>query len=226
MRVKRKSQRKVSRKQKNRYAISFGGVAPVLQQAWDRAKTLRQNYEAFGLVASLNGTAGGTGREAAAVVEAQRRMEVLKSALEWRDPGDLHRSLKDDPVEGRFISASTGDIIVKHPIDGTILVDKRVNRIGSKISAKWVSQPTAPSHTNGNPIVKQLEAEAADPIKLPRHVSEQEYLMFLDLVKKHAFDYAAMSQDMRLNKYQLTAGQLKRKIHKVIPQSKATPVDS
>jgi hypothetical protein len=51
--------RKVSLKKKNPKKTSFGQTHPVLRKYWDKKKTLKQNYEAVGLISHLRGNSGG-----------------------------------------------------------------------------------------------------------------------------------------------------------------------
>jgi hypothetical protein len=46
----RNPSKKVKRIAKNRMNISFNGVHPLVQANWDKKKTLKENYEALGLL--------------------------------------------------------------------------------------------------------------------------------------------------------------------------------
>ena len=183
---------KVSRKEKHKMNISFAGVHPLIQQNWDKKKTLNQNYEAMGLVVNLSGTAGGKENQAEIHSKEFERLESLKNNVEWR-------SLDDEPIP--------------HPTPAQELnpdynVDEKVIHIGYKIDNKAL--PTI-KPTNDK-LISVFEWEAANAIKQQRHLSEQEQLIFNALISKHGQNYAAMARDLKLNKFQLTAGQLKRKM--------------
>ncbi|KAI8917322.1 ribosome biogenesis protein Nop16 [Entophlyctis helioformis] len=230
-RVRRKTRNpnsKTTRKQRNPYNVSFSGVHPLVQKTWDVTKTLRQNYKAMGLVSSLNGVAGGTGDEAARQHAELERFEQLKNNVEWRV---IDRSEPAD--ESESAGAGAGAASAKplepfahlQPLEGPIAVDERVKSIGSKVSARRTGNTTIyikPGSTSvaepaehvesSNPVIAAMEEQARNAVKLQRHASEQEHLVYSDLIRKHGDDYEAMSRDMRLNKYQLSAGQLRKKI--------------
>lgn len=64
-------------------------------------------------------------------------------------------------------------------------------------------------------IVKELENYAEHEVKDRRHMSTSE-VSFLDLlVEKYGDDYEAMQWDKKLNKFQHSAGELKRRIRKM-----------
>ena len=74
MRARRPNKTKVKRKAKNLNNISFAGVHKLVQQSWDKTKTLRQNYQKMGLVSSVGGSAGGSGMEAEEYIYAVRSL--------------------------------------------------------------------------------------------------------------------------------------------------------
>lgn len=61
-------------------------------------------------------------------------------------------------------------------------------------------------------IVRQLEAEARNQKKSERHQSEEERNWLSKLIAKHDDDYEAMQWDKKLNQFQHSAGELKRRI--------------
>lgn len=64
-------------------------------------------------------------------------------------------------------------------------------------------------------MVRQLEEMARNaPAPVPRTQSEREQDWLADLVEKHGEDYEAMKWDKKLNVYQQSAGDLKRRIMK------------
>jgi nucleolar protein 16 len=100
-------------------------------------------------------------------------------------------------------------------IEPEINVDKRSTRIGKKINLKIDPQfdellvKTAPIHTE---VIAELEKQAASFVPVQQRRSTQEAIIFDELVAKYGQDYQKMAADVKLNKYQLSAGQLKRKI--------------
>ncbi|KAI8920324.1 hypothetical protein PhCBS80983_g01520 [Powellomyces hirtus] len=199
---------KVSRKQKNPYDVSFAQAHPLVRKNWDKRLTLKQNYERMGLVSALNGAAGGTEHGAAERAAEQEVLEKQKEEIEWRsidaEPPTPIAPIEPEDEEGYDVD-----------VQGPVQIDPRVKRIGHKVGLKRqvvdVARPT-PSHS----VVEAMEAESRDVVKLIRHASEQEGKIFGDLLRKHARDYDAMALDMKLNKYQLSAGQLKKRIERLL----------
>ena len=66
--------------------------------------------------------------------------------------------------------------------------------------------------------IAALEEIAARPSDRPDHVPEGESLILQDLIRKHGDDYTKMARDMKLNAYQHTANQLKRRCAKYLSE--------
>ncbi|KAJ3271715.1 Nucleolar protein 16 [Terramyces sp. JEL0728] len=194
---------KVSRKQKNKNKVSFDGAHPLIQKTWDKKKTLLQNYENMGLVVKLNGVSGGTGREAAQRAQEMQKLEELKDQVEWRRLDSQPAQVEDSKEK------------VYTPLEGEIKTDSRATLIGQKVNLK------APQTQESKPtkIIEQLEEESKLTAPVIRHQSEQEAYVFETLLRKYRDDFNAMAKDIKLNKYQLTAGQLKKKMRKIIAKS-------
>lgn len=199
---------KVSRKQKNPHDISFVGAHPLVRKYWDKRLTLKQNYERMGLLAALNGAAGGTEHEGELRAKETEDWEKAKEAVEWRRL-DEEAPQKDDN------DGEDEDEDFDVDVNGAVEIDTRVKRIGQKVGlkSKAVLEPKAPLK---DAVVGAMEAEARDIIKLQRHASEQEGKVLGDLLRKHGRDYSAMSRDIKLNRYQLSAGQLRKRIERLI----------
>ncbi|KAJ2992776.1 Nucleolar protein 16 [Globomyces sp. JEL0801] len=204
--------RKVSRKQGNKKNISFEGVMPIIKENWDKTKTLKQNYDALGLVANLNGRAGGVGNEGAFQTKELKRIDELKDVIEWRTIESM------DEAKVKESAATVESNPLFEPIEGDVHVDQRVLRIGAKMNlrrARELDSLISPPESSKN-IVAAMEEQAKHVVKVINHQSEQENLVFEKLIAKYGDDYNAMARDMKLNKYQLSVGQLKKKMKKVI----------
>jgi nucleolar protein 16 len=172
--------------------ISMNKAHPLVQKNWDRKLTLLQNYEKLGLIPMLDGNAGGT----------QKKQELQKQEEEYRQ-----RVIEN--IEYRRLDeeeAPKPELIEKE-----VIPDDRVRRLGIQVSLRKVVDPTAKPKTT---VVEELEKEAAQYRPVVQHQSEQETLVFEQLVAKYGLDFDAMARDTKLNKYQLSAGQLKRKMKK------------
>ncbi|KAJ3323884.1 Nucleolar protein 16 [Blyttiomyces sp. JEL0837] len=108
------------------------------------------------------------------------------------------------------------------PIEPEIKTDPRAKRIGIHIGLKdknLTKKPKQKKSTKGEAvegegsIVALMEAEAAlGEAPRERHASDQEGMVLKALVKKYGDNVEGMARDIKLNKYQLTAGQLKKKL--------------
>ncbi|KAJ3173997.1 Nucleolar protein 16 [Geranomyces variabilis] len=212
---------KVRRRQKNPYDVSFAAAHPLVTKNWDKKLTLKQNYARLGLCAALNGAAGGTENAAAERAAEEIDAAELKNNIEWRviDPEAPAVSISesaaaaDDEADDVAVEDMEGYDV---EVGSVVAVDQRVRRIGHKVGLKRTLAATDSARKEAShSVIADMEAEAADTVKIIRHVSEQEELVFADLIKKHGSDYGAMAMDLRLNKYQLTKGQLKKRIEKL-----------
>lgn len=64
-------------------------------------------------------------------------------------------------------------------------------------------------------VVRQLEKLASEKKSKPRQLSEEERSWLERLVAKHGDDYEAMQWDKKLNQFQHSAGELRRRIKKL-----------
>ncbi|KAJ3248015.1 Nucleolar protein 16 [Chytriomyces hyalinus] len=202
--------------------ISFANVGlPLIAQNWDRNLTLRQNYQRMGLTANLNGKAGGEaihvrevrtagGDTGDFVVEMRSREEfdsmpsVGKAGggdLSGSNESDAHMSLIEEPVVvdpktqgvGRRLGLRMGTVPTSNASDAILSVKRKINPLPFNLADALIDEASkgeAPRHT---------------------HSSAQEVEILTVLSKKYKDDYDAMARDRKLNPYQLSAGQLKRK---------------
>jgi nucleolar protein 16 len=195
----RNPSKKVSRVQKHKFDISFQGSHPLVQKNWDKKLTLKQNYEKMGLTAQLGGYAGGTDHDFEVKKNHDKRMDMVKAEVEWRSIDDIQvREVKQETIEG------------------DIRIDKRVLRIGTKLNHTIDVESDLRIVKEKTEIIAEMEKESKLYQKVSQYQSEQETMVFEELIAKHGDDYAKMSRDIKLNKYQLSAGQIKRKLLKTI----------
>jgi len=187
----------------------------VLQDAWDKHKTVRQNYAALGLAVSLNpNTSGGT-EHPAAVTEARRVVNgadflgdldpaVSTSGGRNQDlPIGLGRIVRDEA--GRIIAVETNDNVDRPPPNDPLhLVDEAANRTPE--SQSWISF----GRTSGanSELIQPLCDVFRAPV--PRFTSKGEMIFLQKLLSKHGRDVEAMTRDRKLNPYQRTEGEIRR----------------
>ncbi|VDC05984.1 unnamed protein product [Peniophora sp. CBMAI 1063] len=197
----------------------------VLQEAWDKKKTVRQNYAALGLSASLNPrSAGGTeGAKGKALADA----ELI---TRQREPsGSQNRSDEVTQIVpkgfGRIVRDEDGNVVdvvmdeEEEEENDDVSADDRGGLVEDKASviapeaASWVTgvQQHPDARTD---VVEALEASAAMAKPVPRGTSKGERGYLERLVEKYGKNVDAMARDRKLNTNQHTAGELSRAIRK------------
>ncbi|KAJ3201188.1 Nucleolar protein 16 [Entophlyctis luteolus] len=241
----RKVSRKTKKMGRDRAkAVSFdsGGAMPIIARHWDKNLTLRQNYLRMGLQADLNGKAGGEGVARLDAGSASGPDSASTApVIEYRSAEEFAR-MDNVSIASRKTRASRGngdnednqdydEVDDDFDVDGPIVVDPRAvvpvgRRLGLRsdraaaiapvtLAVQDVGKKIAPLEVN---VVEALEEEAALG-EAPRnnHASEVESEVLAALRAAHGDDYEAMARDRKRNKYQLSAGQLKRKFKKKAP---------
>lgn len=194
----RKVKTKVSRKSKK----SLNFCMPLIKKAWDSSKTLSQNYSEIGLQSFLNGKAGGNLDSSLLYAKLKDKLYSIKDHIEteWISPSQLTES--DD----------SGKVQVEHLIGEPVFeYDDRVKNLGSKVNLKKLRNfaMVAPVEKESTIVDQLRELSSVQTVK--RNNSDLEVDMLHRLQEKYGNDYERMSRDYKLNKYQLSAGQLKKK---------------
>ncbi|EPQ58391.1 hypothetical protein GLOTRDRAFT_57339 [Gloeophyllum trabeum ATCC 11539] len=204
-----------------------------LQDAWDKSKTVRQNYEALGLVHSLNPTQSGgvemplgTSSSAAASTSATTSAPALPARVERSTPSKGKEKEVDGGVPkgyGRIIRDADGNILDvdlgedegdKEEEDEDVLVEEKAWKEAPKAEAgRWVTIG-ADDTNRSTGVVKVLEELSSSQTRATRHSSSTEVWYLQRLVHKHGRDLEAMARDRKLNVDQRTAGELGRAIKK------------
>ncbi|CAX44154.1 nucleolar protein, putative [Candida dubliniensis CD36] len=179
---------------------------PIIEANWDKSLTLKQNYKKLGLRAKLGRSAGGDEQKVVSLSEVQANREKKKKKDQSTHvPSVSEIENLDDPSripegEARLIRDPETNEVIK-VIYGTMKVDD------NEESEEEIENPT---------VIKQLEeyAEKNSKIKKERHQSERENDWIKSLYEKYGDDYDKMKWDKKLNIYQQSAGDLKRRIIK------------
>lgn len=227
---------KVSRKQKNPAHISFAGVNPMVKKHWDRKLTLSENYARLGLMCSLRGKAGGIGNEFFSsedsitankekIKNSWRNLakaaeepveDVLKNVVVHNQDVTVVDAMKKGAVSVRLANGEE-ETLANNETDEECLSENEVH-----VNLKTVAIGRRPGHVKSNPVIlpessirdqfiAMLEEEAAKKDQVIRQTSEQEIRVLVSLLKHYNTDFDKMARDQKLNKFQLSAGQLKRK---------------
>ena len=187
----------------NKPKLNYG--SSYISELWNPKKTLKQNYETFGLQVKLDGHAGGCGTEYLVRTKEQERIQSLKQVE--------YASIDPD---GNVLYDTVPDTLqtIQHEtLEGELKLDPKVTRIGIKINLKnHPSSDLAPTLTASQELL--LEKFKSDNKFKPRLItsSSNESLVLRKLVQKYGDDYDKMGKDVKINTYQLSAGQLKRKL--------------
>jgi nucleolar protein 16 len=203
----------------------------VLQEAWDKRKTVRQNYVKLGLTLNLNPLAhGGFERPTDASIQEP---SPASPAIDMVDddepyiPTGFGRILRDDTgniigFEASKAEECTDSEVVE--VEGLQLdVDDRA--VHQRWAANFSSSHETRMDPQGKCVLRELEQISAPatgsttlsiPISGvgPRYMSSGEIKYLEPLVKKYGDDVHAMSQDHKLNPEQRTVGQLRRALKK------------
>ncbi|KAF9397844.1 Nucleolar protein 16, partial [Podila epigama] len=186
--------RKVTRKTANKHKRKVNVIGnKIIRDNWDKKATLRQNYARLGLLPSLNGVTGGieVKNEEELMENEQKSLEELAESL-TAEQGIIQR---DD--EGNIINVIVGK--VKTPEEVAELMERDLEPVKAKTD-----------------VVRALERQAANALKVERHASDGEVVWAANLVEKYGDDYEKMFRDKKLNPNQQTAAQIKRRIATIL----------
>ncbi|KIR36712.1 nucleolar protein 16 [Cryptococcus deuterogattii MMRL2647] len=163
----------------------------VLQEKWDKKKTVFQNYAALGLLPSIPVPKGASTSRSQRVklpeVPAEVEAENVKVGF------------------GRIIRDEEGNVI-------NIIIDEDEQEQEEQIKVheeKEIGLIEAKTE-----VVKRLEELAASAAPVKRHSSMSERTWLQQLVDKYGDDTEKMARDRKLNVWQKTEGEIKRMIKK------------
>ncbi|KAG1736720.1 ribosome biogenesis protein Nop16 [Suillus lakei] len=201
-----------------------------LQDAWDKSKTVRQNYAALGLQLALTPTqSGGSERtliptkSSASTVSDSTTLKAVKAGPSTI-PRGFGRIIRDefgnviriDLPESEEIQDCTQNIeLPEADVDEKTMDDwvgclNKIHHPNDTIDARGSSSPSA----RGTHPVVVLEKLSASGRVLPRHSSCGERSYLARLIQKYGDNYERMVRDRRLNPEQKTVGELKRAVGK------------
>lgn len=203
--IKNPSQ-KVSRKQKDISHVSFKTANPLIQKEWNKKLTLKQNYAKMGILNSLNGVSGGSQYQVDAISPKSTRNQHLHTNKNISTSDNISRAMAVGAIS---MIDEEGDHHVIEPVglpENNIFTPK--TQLGRRIDSSRIQT----SFPKNKTFIDSLIAYAATETIIQRQSSHQEVLVMIELIAKHGLDYDEMSKDIKLNKYQFSAGQLKRKV--------------
>lgn len=196
----------------------------------DKKETLAQNYRRLGLTARLKAPTGGTeitrgpdGVTPAAPARGTKADALAISSTEQAVLGEVKVERDADGKIIRVLSRSTASAALPH---GHAPLNDPLNDMDTDSEAGDAQDGDGPQELEEwggikedgteTEVVKSLIAEAKAPVvKKPRHQSEREVEWLTRLVQKHGDDYQAMARDHKLNPFQQTAADIRRRAEKL-----------
>lgn len=193
-----------------------------IRQNWDRKLTLAQNYENLGLSVKLKGRAGGVEKRAGTLANTTSDSLAISTGIKTGKlvPGEV-QVVRDE--EGNIIEIIDPEERQKqdNPLNDPL------NDLEESMQMDTNEYEEDSTPTTRNPIVAQLEAQAAAELeeieknKKPRKQSAREEEWIENLVQKYGDDYAGMFRDRKLNPMQQSEGDIKRRVKKWKAKQKA-----
>ena len=193
----KKNTRRTKDKQRNINVYSN----PIIAKNWDKSLTLQQNYKRLGLRAKLGHMAGGVEKKVESLTE-------LRNKKKNKDKDDI---VTIDKIE------HTDDPSKIPEGEARIIRNPETNEVLKVIYGTMKAEDEESDEDKvDNSVIKQLEeyAEQHSKVKKERHLSDRESDWLKSLYEKYGDDYEKMKWDKKLNIYQQSAGDLKRRINK------------
>ncbi|KIY43641.1 hypothetical protein FISHEDRAFT_52989 [Fistulina hepatica ATCC 64428] len=199
----------------------------LLQEAWDKKKTVRQNYERLGLIHNLNAHASG-GAEPAENVHVSDTPPPTRpdAAGSWSnaapatipagygkiirdEAGNIARvELPDEADASREESASEPEALPEPVLDRAVKLQwvSGLGHQGSRVSSSDSHLESFATHAKGDMCTLSMSISGVGQ----RHTSTGERAYLERLRAKYGLDFERMARDRKLNTSQYTASQLRK----------------
>ncbi|RSH81354.1 Nucleolar protein 16 [Saitozyma podzolica] len=180
----------------------------VLQQGWDKHKTVFQNYAALGLLPSIPLPKGPSSSRShrANLPFLPPHLRGAAAAFDEAVDADADVDAEAAPKVGfgRIIRDEDGNVV-------DIIIDEEPEQGDAQDDEEEPQREPVLAKTD---VVKSLEALSATSAPVIRHSSTSEKTWLHDLVAIHGDDTEAMAGDKKRNVWQKTEGEIRRMIKK------------
>lgn len=195
VRQRRKSRatvKKATRRTKDKQREANVASNPIIAANWDHSLTLAQNYKKLGLKVKLGTPAGGVEK----ILDAKKQKRHQdKSGNNTEVVGETEDEIPEG--EAKIIRDEDGEVI-------KVIYGKKKGSAQEQVAQEPKTE-----------VIRQLEEFAnSRPVKTERVQSEREESWLEALYKKHGDDYGKMMWDKKLNIYQQTSGDIRRRMLK------------
>lgn len=195
----RSSVRKNTRRVKDKQRKVSIRSNPIIAANWDPTLTLQQNYKKLGLRAKLGSFVGGQEKKVETLTDIRTRKEQEEQAkkIEIEDIENTEDPAKIPKGQARLIRDPETQEVIK-VIYGTLDTEAGL-------------EPETETE-----VIKQLKQIGHENSlqKKGRKLSERETEWLKELYEKYGDDYDKMKWDKKLNSFQYSAGELRKRIVK------------
>ncbi|KAK9453284.1 ribosome biogenesis protein Nop16 [Dipodascopsis uninucleata] len=172
----------------------------IIASNWDEKLTLSQNYKKLGLTAKLSRPSGGVEKEILPVSALNGKSSTVISK---------HLTLASDAV-APSAAVTEARIIRDEQTNEVIRIEQIIRTEFDEIEVPKASEAVTD-------VVKQLEEFASRGERTtPRIASEREKEWIKALIERHGDDYEAMFRDRKLNIWQQSVGDIRKRVKKFL----------
>ncbi|KAF8473963.1 ribosome biogenesis protein Nop16 [Kalaharituber pfeilii] len=169
----------------------------IIAQNWNKKETLLQNYKRLGLAVKLNAATGG--------------VEKSLSTSNIATAPTIAPTIALAPNEARIERDENGKIInIIYGKSGS----ERLDALEEAAAANSLTPMALDPMDTTTPVVKALIERAARGVKAERSQSEREKEWVERLVEKYGDDYKRMAWDRKLNPFQQSEGDIRKRVMK------------